>query len=449
MNQSSLPLQQQESALQAEALQPESQSLQQLVQMLKSEDLEQLNDAVQMLLEQGTAATPILIEYLASVDEEIRKNVAWVLGYLRDPESIEALFRSLLQESSLDVRLSAAWALRNFSPSEIYPYVFTKLTPPRSLEDVVYYLESKSWKARWYCSVLLSKQKIESCLPHLIRLAESDENVVVRCSAILTLASYPGSESADCLCQLVGDFNDFVKIEAASVLALKNYQPALPYLLKQLKAFNENVRVSVIAALGALGDSSVIPPLCQALQDPVDLVRVNAAMALLDIALRLRRPHSQMVKYLLKALKDPNTYVVRNAARTLGVVGNADAVTAIISMLKQEQRPEIVAHLVLALGLLHDQRALKILLKHLRHGHWEVRFEAAKALGELSNPGAYGGLIQGLRDPSHLVREQVIYSLGKLGNRKAIAHLEKLKLQHPYGVVNKAIGMALDRLLSL
>jgi hypothetical protein len=36
-----------------------------------------------------------------------------------------------------------------------------------------------------------------------------------------------------------------------------------------------------------------------------------------------------------------------------------------------------------------------------------------------------------------------------LGNRKAIAHLEKLKLQHPYGVVNKAIGMALDRLLSL
>lgn len=228
MNQSSLPLQQQESALQAEALPPESQSLQQLVQMLKSEDLEQLNNAVQMLLEQGAAATPILIEYLASVDEEIRKNVAWVLGYLRDPDSIEALFRSLLQESSLDVRLSAAWALRNFSPSEIYPYVFTKLTPPRSLEDVVYYLESKSWKARWYCSVLLSKQKIETCLPHLIRLAESDENVVVRCSAILTLASYPGSESADCLCQLVGDFNDFVKIEAASVLALKNYQPALP-----------------------------------------------------------------------------------------------------------------------------------------------------------------------------------------------------------------------------
>jgi HEAT repeat protein len=446
MSQSSLPLQQQELGA-GTALDPEQQSLQQWIQQLKSEDLEQLDNAVQKILALGFAATPVLLNYLVSVDEEIRKNVAWVLGYLRDPAAVEGLFRSLLNESSTDVRLSAAWALRNFPPTELYPLVFNKLDPPRNLDDVIYYLESKSWKARWYCSVLLSKQKVESCLPLLLKLAESDEDVVVRCSAILTLAAYPGTESAECLCLLMSDINDFVKIEAASVLALKNYQPAIPYLIKQLKAFNENVRVSVIAALGSLGDSSAIAPLCQVLKDPADLVRINAAMALLDIAQRLRRPHSQMVKYLLKALKDPNTYVVRNAARTLGVVGNADAVTAIITMLKQEQTPATTAHLALALGLLQDQRATKILHKLLRHGHWEVRFEASKALGELRNPHSYGPLLQALRDSSHLVREQVIYALGKLGNRKAITHLEKLKLQHPYGEVNKAIGMALERLL--
>ncbi|PIQ24739.1 hypothetical protein COW36_23475 [bacterium (Candidatus Blackallbacteria) CG17_big_fil_post_rev_8_21_14_2_50_48_46] len=443
MNQPSLPLQQERSPLAA----AENPSFQQVIQQLKSEDLEQLNAAVQQLLEWGTEITPLLIENLVSIDEEIRKNVAWVLGYLRDPAAIEALFRSLVHEHSTEVKLSAAWALRNFSATEIYPHIFTKLPPPRNLDDVIAYLDSKSWKARWYSSVLLSKQKVEDCLPQLIKLAESDENLIVRCSAILTLASYPGQESAECLCNLLSDINDFIKIEAATVLALKNYQAAIPYLLKQLQAFNENVRVSVIAALGALGDNSVIGPLCQALQDPADLVRINAAMALLDISQRLRRPHQQMVKYLLKALKDKNTYVVRNVARTLGMVGNEEAVTAIITMLKQEQSAAVTANLTLALGLLQDHRSLKILTRLLRHNQWEVRFEAAKALGNLQDPKAYGPLIQALKDSSLLVREQVIFALGRLGNRKAIVHLEKLKLQHPYGTVNKAIGMALERLL--
>lgn len=448
MSQSSLPLQQQPvSSAQPIAAGETAEPLHQLIQQLKSEDLEQLNSSVEQILQRGREATPVLLEYLNALDEEIRKNVAWVLGYLQDPSSVAALFRSLVQDPSMDVRLSAAWALRNFPPLDVYPHVFTKLPPPRNLDDVIAYLESKSWKARWYSSVLLSKQKVEACLPQLIQLAESDENVVVRCSAILTLISYPGPESAECLCRLLGDINDFIKIEAATVLALKNYKPALPYLLKQLQAFNENVRVSVIAALGSLGDQTAIAPLCQTLQDPSDLVRINSAMALLDIAQRLRRPHSQMVKYLLKALKDKNTYVVRNVARTLGIVGNEEAVTSIITQLKQEQNPGIISNLVLALGLLKDPRAQKILIRMLRHAHWEVRFEAAKALGELQEPKAYGALIQSLRDPSLLVREQVIFALSRLGNRKAIPHLEKLKLQHPYGSINKAIGIALERLL--
>lgn len=447
MNQ--LPLSQQPTtpSVPPDSLDQKTETLRQLVLQLKSEDLEALNSSVEQLLEYGQEATPILLEYLHALDEEIRKNVAWVLGYLHDPQAIAALFRSLIHDPSMDVRLSAAWALRNFSPLDVYPHVFTKLPPPRNLDEAIAYLESKSWKARWYSTVLLSKQKVESCLPQLIHLAKFDENVVVRCSAILTLVNYPAPESAECLCELLSDINDFIKIEAATVLALKNYKPALPYLLKQLQAFNENVRVSVIAALGSLGDHSVIGPLCQMLQDPSDWVRINSAMALLDIAQKLQRPHTQMVKYLLKALKDKNTYVVRNAARALGIVGNEQAVSCIIAQLKQEQNPGIIANLVFALGLLKDPRAQKVLVRMLRHAHWEVRFQAAKALGELQDARAYGALLQTLKDPSLLVREQAIFALSRLGNRKAIPHLEKLKLQHPYGTLNKAINLALERLL--
>ena len=183
------------------------------------------------------------------------------------------------------------------------------------------------------------------------------------------------------------------------------------------------------------------------LQDNSDLVRINATMALLDIAQRLRRPHAQMSRYLLKALKDKNTYVVRNAARALGVVGNENCIQDIISLLKQESKPGIVANLILALGLLGDTRAVKILCRHLRSPHWEVRFEAARALGELRQPQTYGALAQALKDTSLLVREQAVHALGLIGHKRAIVPLEKMKLQHPYGSINKAIGQALERLL--
>jgi HEAT repeat protein len=423
-------------------------TLEYLVKSLKSEDLEELDNAVQLILQQGESVAPALIPYLNSPEEEIRKNIAWVLGYLHAPSSAGALFNSLNSDPSPEVRLSAAWALRHFAPQDIYPHVFRKIPPPRTLQDVIDYLDSKSWKARWYASVLLSQEKVESCLPQLIALAQRDENLIVRCSAILTLMHYPQAESTTCLCELLSDIDDFVKIEAATVLALKNQHSAIPFLLKQLNAYQENVRVSVITALGSLGDQHVIAPLCRMLQDQSDLVRINTAMALLDISQRLRRPHAQMTRYLLKALKDKNTYVVRNAARTLGIVGNESCVPEIITLLKQESQPGIAANLILALGLLSDARAVKILCRQLRSPHWEVRFEAAKALGELKQNQAYGPLLQLLKDTSLLVREQAVHALGRIGNKRAIVILEKMKLQHPYGSLNKAITQALERLLS-
>lgn len=429
----------------------ERQHLQKWIQQLKSDDLDALNEAVEQLSRQGPAAIPLMLEALVTAEEEIRKNLAWVLGFMRHPAALKPLLHVLSVDSSLDVRLSASWALRQMDLDDLSDLVFTKLPAPETFEDIQNYLVSKSWKARWFCSILLTFEQDEECLDALIQMAEKDESTVVRCSAILTLTAYNDERIPPLLCRLLHDIDDHVKIEAATVLSLKHYKQAVPELAKQLRAYNENVRVSIVSALGAMGEAAAIPHLGAALKDSSDLVRINAAMGLFDLAQVLKRRHVTIRDLCLKALRDSNVYVVKNAARTLGLVGDEDALPEIITLIKQETRPAILSNLVQALGLLQNPRAVKVLAKMMRHESWEVRFEVMRALGMLrgNNKEVYPLLLQGLRDPAVMVKEQAIHALGLHGNKRAIEHLEKLKLQHPYGEVNKTIAKALDRLLEI
>lgn len=436
----------------APVLGPEDRDrLMRLILQLKTDDLDLLNETVQQLSQQADIALPLMLEALVTAEEEVRKNLAWVLGFLRRPEALKPLFHLLSSDSSFDVRLSASWALRQMPLNQLSELIFTKLEPPGSREDVLAYLDSKSWKARWFCTVYLTYHPGPDGLESLLKLARSDDKVVVRCSSILTLTAYDDERVPAMLCQLLHDIDDHVKIESATVLSLRNHRAALPELAKQLRAYNENVRVSVISAIGALGDQQSVPQLATALKDPSELVRINAAMALFDIAQRLRRPHQGLRDLGIKALRDPNVYVVKNAARTLGFVGDEDTLRQIIALLKQETRPALVANLVQALGVFADARSVKVLARLMRHDSWEVRFEVVRALGLVrgAEREVYSLLLQGLKDPAVMVKEQAIHALGLHGNKKAIPHLEKLKMQHPYGAVNKTIAKVLDRLLEL
>ncbi len=152
-----------------------------LIQQLKTDDLELLNQSVQDLLQIAPNILPVLIESLVSADDEIRKNIAWVLGFLQEAQTIKPLLHVMSTDANVDVRLSASWALRQMNLKLLSAVLFTKLSPPESLDDIKDYILSKSWKARWYCTVFLILYPEFELLEPLMTLARSDENVVVRC----------------------------------------------------------------------------------------------------------------------------------------------------------------------------------------------------------------------------------------------------------------------------
>lgn len=425
-------------------------SLSRWIQQLKTEDLDQLNEAVQHLTQHADTALPLLLEALQGTEEEIRKNVAWILGFIRAPDALPLLFQVMGTDTSMDVKLGASWALRQYNATDLIKIVFQKLPAPKTGDDIREYLESKSWKARWFCVIYLGQKSPPAFQEALMKRAQEDEEILIRCAAILSLAGYATPEVTELLIHLLGHIDDHVKMEAAAMISIKNAPAAIPELAKQLNAYNSHVRVAAISAIGALATSpqEALPHLSQALKDEDAFVRVNAAMAMFDIAQRHRNPHQNLKDLCLKALKDPNVYVVKNAARTLGLVGDEEALREIIALLKQDQRSEVTANLIHALGLFKDSRTFKSLKKALKHKAWEVRFEAINALSLLRDQRAYSLFLQSLKDPSVMVQEQAVRALGALGNKKALPALEKLKMQHPYGNINKYINQALDKLLS-
>lgn len=430
--------------------------IKQLIQKLASSDLDALNSAMKTLTESVPEVEKYLIESLSWKDNDVRKNAAWVLGLLCRKVSIQPLLKSMTLDQDIEVQLNAAWALRQFELVDMLPLIFDKLPMPQNLGNILYYLTSKSWKAKWYCTIIVAKKPTGKALTYLLDIVKDDnEMLIVRCSAIQSLQFYKHPELTNTLLELLDDFNPFIKIEVANMVCLKNIKEALPLLKRQCKSLNVDVRGNMITAIGLLSDKEVPEEVLEALSDQDDLVRINASMAVSEIIERLtpdeiENQKSTLYKYLEPTLKDKSQYVIRNTVPCLGMLGNEEIVDKLLALLKKETQPEILTQLTYALGILGHSKAYNQLIKLSKDSHWEVRFQAIKALGQLKLPKSYKILIKALQDPSNLVKEQAIYSLGLIENKKALKPLEKLLMQYPYdNRLKNIITNSMNRLLTL
>jgi HEAT repeat protein len=69
--------------------------------------------------------------------------------------------------------------------------------------------------------------------------------------------------------------------------------------------------------------------------------------------------------------------------------------------------------------------AVEPLTVALKHPGWDIRFNAARALGRIRDTRAVEALCEVLMDPSRMVRSSAAWALGEIGEERANASLEK------------------------
>ncbi len=231
---------------------------------------------------------PALLNVLAHGELDQRYLAIDALGLLRDPRAIELLVESLQSDAYSGLRWKAAEALARIGTPAVGPLI-TLLDDPD--DDV-----------RWKVAIALGEiGDPRAVAPLIARL--SDPDAYVRSRVALALGS-------------IGD-------------------PAITGLTESLSSPDPAIRAAVVVALGEIGSDQVIPPLIDALFDPVDMISLEAAMSLAKIG-------SPAIPPLLETLTSASPEDRRALLLERGL---AEAITGIFADADSNQRMQLASSL--------------------------------------------------------------------------------------------------------
>ncbi|HIJ07675.1 MAG: PBS lyase HEAT domain protein repeat-containing protein [Methanomicrobiales archaeon 53_19] len=230
---------------------------------------------------------PALLNVLAHGELDQRYSAIDALGLLRDPRAIELLVETLQSDAYSGLRWKAAEALARIGTPAVGP-LLTLLDDPD--EDL-----------RWKVAIALGEIGDPRAVAPLITLLD-DPDAYVRSRAALALGS-------------IGD-------------------PAITALTESLSSPDPAIRAAVISALGGIGSDQVIPPLIDALFDPVDMVSLEAAMSLAKIG-------SPAIPLFMEALVSASP----EDRRALLHRGLGDVITGICADADSNQRKQLASSL--------------------------------------------------------------------------------------------------------
>lgn len=214
-----------------------------------------------------------------------------------------------------------------------------------------------------------------------------------------TLAAIANAEALDALAVGLRDRDVRVRMTCARALAEANGEERIPEIVM---AVTRDVR----AAPGAVADIVLAlghehpDALDQLLQPDAPAVVRSIAMAVIG-ELRL----TQHAARLREALVSGDGHQTA-AARALGMIGDIEAVPALIVLIEDEARtPTARMAAVAALGSIGDPSAVEAVAALGRNDDWSLRTAAAQALGGLGGQGRVV-LEQAAKSPTEQVREQ-------------------------------------------
>ena len=165
------------------------------------------------------------------------------------------------------------------------------------------------------------------------------------------------------------------------------------------------VRREAVITLGEMGDERCVEPLVRSLRDGDWQVREVAIEALGMVG-------SPAVEGLIRQLRDWD--IRKYAIKALGKIRDERVLEPLIAQLRSDEFKEDATDALVELG----QPALETLVKALKDKDENVRKQAVIALGRIQDPAAIDALIEMLQDKDWFIRLTAAAALEKIGDER-------------------------------
>ncbi|MFC1855806.1 HEAT repeat domain-containing protein [Thermodesulfobacteriota bacterium] len=391
-----------------------------------------------------------LIIQLYSYDPALRADAAKALGKIgkRAHHAVPFLIRKLDDNATYNDKV----VMLKTSPPSVSGAVIMalgKIGDARAIEPLTAKLRSGGAFAA-NALIMFGKAAKDPLLSVL-----KGDNAEGKIAIVRSLSNLNDQWAIDILLTALKNDHFFVRLNAYSALARKNDTRFLTPLLFTLKDIPENFRkvhleaivkmkekavlpliaflkhdemlIRAISAriLGKIGDTRAVPELIAALQDEFFIVRLDSARALGNIH------DKNAVEPLIEMLKD-DFVAIRNASiYSLGQIADARAVTPLLEMI--DFNSALVNNEKIAALRKIGEPAVSPLIKALndsstanRKNAWQIRENAAKALGRIGNELAIPALLSTLNDKDEKIQLSSIRALSDMKCKTCVTPLLKL-----------------------
>jgi HEAT repeat protein len=386
-----------------------------LIQALKDKDHSIRYWAAKSLGDLGKTDQNVIAALLQALEDknpQVRYRIAMSLGILGkdEPKVIAILFQNM-KDKSFFVQQGAATSLANLGKTNQVVIV-----------SLLQALKDSNYIVRYNAAYALGRLgKVEQKVIDALLQALKDKAFDVRDQAAKSLGLI-GKSDRNVIAVLITslrDKKDYVRRSAAESLGLmgKADRNIIAALIESLSDEKYYVRQKAAESLGSLGkpDKNEIDALFQALKDIN--VSIQASAALVNFG-KTDRYKPNVINGLLKALKDKEYYVRRNAAESLGRLGKAEpkVIDALLLALKDEYVRRGAAEALVRLGKV-DYNVISTLFIGLKDVYPSMQQKVAASLGILkkADQSVIDTLFQVLLNEYTYIPQKGVTALFRLG----------------------------------
>ncbi len=408
-----------------------------LIKLLSLENEEIIKLVIQGFCELGEESVNILLDGLYYLSPVLRKNAARALGELISFRAVDPLINIIIDEE-WEVRESVVKALGQIGDR-------------RAIEPLVNSLFDNVEKVQ--------KQAMESLLKFgtlstesLLNALSFEKNKFNLRAIILTLGKIRDKKAIPVLVRHLS--SSYFVVRMAAVKALKQFEISaisdvlLPHLsfntsdIRQLlqdakNKDNKLLQLRAIKALGGLEDHRAVNTLKKLVDEGSPEVQDAATQALIKIGCAAwgrccaimvfsKARDGLILSTLIKSLEDDSDNVRLEAVRTLAKICGKGVVDSLVKIAKKDKDPYIryeSVRLLRRIGVGHHH-VLNLALSALEDNSGDVRFQAARLLGNFHHEISIQPLLKATGDKHWSVRESAENALVNFG-QKAVPHLIK------------------------